>query len=300
MPAEYGLLTISVLVAKELKNMEWIGKNDVYATLKLTGGTAGRDVTVRTRTLPNAGATAVWSGEVHDFQVVPRAGLAMEVEVLDQDAKKSQSIGKTALALDSVFKRAAGHRTEKFYDIFGSGGKIHGQIKLGVSWTPPGAAAPAPAPAAAPVLLAAPVPAPAAPSAPPAAAMAQPAAMPQPAPAADDDRRWYYVDPAGATQGPHTAVEMRGWASYFAPTVMVMAPGETAWKPFSSFPQIGGSKPAAPQPVAAARPTLLQVVCPQGVGPGATIHTRTPSGQTLAVQIPAGVFPGMAFNIQCP
>ena len=58
MPAEYGVLTISVLVAKELKNMEWIGKNDVYATLKLTGGTAGRDVTVRTRTLPNAGATA--------------------------------------------------------------------------------------------------------------------------------------------------------------------------------------------------------------------------------------------------
>ncbi len=56
-----------------------------------------------------------------------------------------------------------------------------------------------------------------------------------PAPTPD---AWHYVDPNGAQQGPHTAAEMKGWSAYFAPTMMVLAPGTSTWAPFSSFPQL--------------------------------------------------------------
>ena len=194
-----------------------------------------------------------------------------------------------------MFDRPSGQRTEKFYDIFSrNSGKIHGQVKLGVMWTsaaeiyaepePPPAPAPAPA-------YQAPAPAPA----------YQP---PAPAPQNPDEiRGWYYVDPSGATQGPHSAIEMRGWASFFQQTVQVMAPGVQGWQPLSSYPQIGGKPivtPPRPAPAPArAAPQLLQITCPQGVFPGQTIHTRTPAGVTLAVTVPAGIMPGMLFNIQC-
>ena len=49
---------------------------------------------------------------------------------------------------------------------------------------------------------------------------------------------WHYVDPNGTQQGPHTAEQMKGWSTYFAPTTMVLAPGASSWAPFSSFPQL--------------------------------------------------------------
>lgn len=42
--------------------------------------------------------------------------------------------------------------------------------------------------------------------------------------------RWYYIDPHGAKQGPHTCAEMKGWASYFPVDMQVLAPGSGEWK----------------------------------------------------------------------
>ena len=51
---------------------------------------------------------------------------------------------------------------------------------------------------------------------------------------------WYYVDPNGTQQGPHTTAQMKGWSplGYFSPTMMVLAPGASDWAPFSSFPEL--------------------------------------------------------------
>jgi hypothetical protein len=308
---DVGILTIHVLACKELKDKDWFSENDPYVVLHLTGGDGragagqadnqgGRAVTVRTKTLHGAGKNPKWTNEIHDFQIVPRKGLAMEVEVFDYDDDgSSDSIGKTVLALDSVFTRKSGQRTEKFYDIFSKkSGKVNGQVQLGVVWTGPADIYEAP-----PAMPPAPAPQPVAPAP---AHQPQPAAPPNP----DEIRAWYYVDPQGATQGPHTAVEMRGWSSYFAQTTQVMAPGAQSWQPLSSYPQIGGKPVApppapapaplpAPMPAATRQPTLLQITCPQGVYAGQTIYTQTPAGVQLAVTVPPGVQPGMPFNVQC-
>jgi hypothetical protein len=52
---------------------------------------------------------------------------------------------------------------------------------------------------------------------------------------------WFYVDPRGSKQGPHTTVEMQGWASFFPPTMQVLAPGAATWAPLSTYPQIQAS-----------------------------------------------------------
>lgn len=307
---DVGILAIDVLQCRDLKDKDWFSKNDPYVVLELKGGmgregagqashTGGREVKVRTKTLMDAGSNPVWTNEKHDFQIVPRDGLTMEVEVFDFDSDgSSDSIGKTVLSLDSVFKRKSGESTKKWYDIFSKkSGKVRGQIQLGVMWV---VAPPKQAPATVPV----PAPAPAYPSAPPAAPLGN---MPPP-PAQDPDqiRGWFYVDPSGQTQGPYTAVEMRGWSSYFAQTTQVMAPGAQTWRPLSSFPQIGGKPPPPPAPAPAPAPApspaggqLLQITCPPGVQAGQVIYTHSPAGVKLAVTIPGGVGPGMIFHVRC-
>ena len=320
--ANVGILAVDVLQCRELKDKDWFSKNDPYVTLELKGGmgrdgagqadnAGGRVDKVRTATLHGAGSNPKWTNEQHDFQVVPRDGLTMEVEVFDYDGDgSSDSIGKTVLSLDSVFTRKSGQKTQKWYDLFGKkSGNIHGQIQLGVMWvsgaTPKPAPTPAPAPALAPAQ-------PTYPSAPPAAhPSAPPAAYPAAAPPApfqpasqdpDQIRGWFYVDPKGQTQGPHTAAEMRSWSSYFPQSMQVMAPGATSWLPLSSYPQIGGKPPApapAPPPQPAATGQMLQVTCPPGVGPGQAIYTRSPAGLQLMVTVPPGVSPGMIFHVRC-
>ena len=54
---------------------------------------------------------------------------------------------------------------------------------------------------------------------------------PEPQPVPDT---WYYIDPNGQQQGPHTTEEMQGWKDYFPPDMQVMAPGAAAWAPLSS------------------------------------------------------------------
>ena len=54
---------------------------------------------------------------------------------------------------------------------------------------------------------------------------------PEPQPVPDT---WYYIDPNGQQQGPHTTEEMQGWRDYFPPDMQVMAPGAAAWAPLSS------------------------------------------------------------------
>jgi hypothetical protein len=306
---EVGILAIDVLQCKDLKDKDWFSKNDPYVVLELKGGMGrdgagqashdgGREVKVRTKTLMGAGANPVWTNEKHDFQIIPNDGLSMEVEVFDfDDEGSSDSIGKTVLALDSVFRRKSGESTTKWYDIFSKkSGKVRGQIQLGVMWvTAPPKKAPAPVPAPAPAAQPAYQPA----YHPPAP---QPAYQP-PAPPQDpmQIKGWFYVDPNGQTQGPHTGVEMKGWSSYFSQTTQVMAPGTQTWAPLSSFPQIGGKPiaPPAPAPAPAATGQLLQVTCPPGVHAGQVIYTRSPAGAQLAVTVPPGVSPGMIFHVRC-
>ena len=49
---------------------------------------------------------------------------------------------------------------------------------------------------------------------------------------------WYYLDPNGVQQGPHTAAEMKGRSAYFPQTMQVLAPGTPAWAPLSGFPEL--------------------------------------------------------------
>ena len=50
-----------------------------------------------------------------------------------------------------------------------------------------------------------------------------------PPPPAPDN--WYYVDPNGRTQGPHTTSEMQGWREFFSDDTLVMVPGSSEWAP---------------------------------------------------------------------
>ena len=66
------------------------------------------------------------------------------------------------------------------------------------------------------------------------------------------------------------------------------------------------NKPTIPQPVSqaayqaqpAATQTTMQVICPQGAGPGTMIQIQDAQGQLVQVQVPQGVYPGTAFMIQ--
>lgn len=64
----------------------------------------------------------------------------------------------------------------------------------------------------------------------------------------------------------------------------------------------GGMAPVQPVPITngmqpMAAPRMFQVVCPQGVGAGSQIIVTTPEQIQMGVQVPAGVGPGMVFQV---
>ena len=60
--------------------------------------------------------------------------------------------------------------------------------------------------------------------------------------------QWFYIDPRGDKQGPHTTEQMQGWKEYFTPPpwsshsvseVQVFNPARSeGWQPISDFPEI--------------------------------------------------------------
>ena len=45
---------------------------------------------------------------------------------------------------------------------------------------------------------------------------------------------------------------------------------------------------------------MLAITVPQGVRPGQPIRFQTPSGQLMQVAVPAGLGPGMVFQVRDP
>ena len=57
-------------------------------------------------------------------------------------------------------------------------------------------------------------------------------------------------------------------------------------------------RPASPAtPEEAASPDTLDVVCPEGMGAGDSLHIQTPAGDEIEIAIPEGVLPGEEFEI---
>ena len=97
-----------------------------------------------TKILNNAGKNPHFM-EDHSFSVVPVDGLALDVAVWESDGEENYLMdrlnGKVMIALDSVFRRAAGEYSVKNYEILKVGTKkrvVHGTVRLGLSWQPGG------------------------------------------------------------------------------------------------------------------------------------------------------------------
>merc|ERR1712216_858264 len=56
---------------------------------------------------------------------------------------------------------------------------------------------------------------------------------------------------------------------------------------------------ASAQPVAQPQQQMMEVVVPEGVGPGQQIMVQSPAG-SINVVVPAGVGPGMMFQVAIP
>jgi len=63
-------------------------------------------------------------------------------------------------------------------------------------------------------------------------------------------------------------------------------------------PQMAAQPAAVAPAVAVPQPTLMQVTCPENLGPGAPLVVQAPDGRQLQVTVPAGVGPGMHFQVQ--
>lgn len=137
-----GTLTVSVISCSNLKSMEW-GRNDPY--VQLTIGPESAEVQPRrrnTKILKGGGKNPHFM-EDHTFRIVPANGLTLDVAVWESDGAEDylndRLNGKVIMALDSIFRRAAGEYTVKEYEIVKVGTKkrvVHGSIRLGLSWQP--------------------------------------------------------------------------------------------------------------------------------------------------------------------
>ena len=202
------------------------------------------------------------------------AGRNLNVAVYDADGPHDRElIGSCNLGIDQVLLRP-NQVIDDWYHVAGKkSGKSHGQIHLQVVWMPllpqqSGAVSATLHPSAAVAPALGQPPAFAAPRTassgslqpPPQQQMQMPQQMPQPQPQqmaalpqttsappaqappqphppppAEDVRGWYFVDPAGATQGPFTRAEMQGWQAHFAPTVQVAVRARPSCRPYHSI-----------------------------------------------------------------
>ncbi|KAJ3016322.1 hypothetical protein HKX48_004078 [Thoreauomyces humboldtii] len=91
------VLIVKVVSVAGLKDMDTVGKNDVYVKLSVDGHHWQKTSVQR-----GAGSSAVWKNETFQFDVVPSAVNKLHVEVYDKDPVKDDKLGHDTVTLPTA------------------------------------------------------------------------------------------------------------------------------------------------------------------------------------------------------
>lgn len=121
-----GVLTVTVEYAKDLKDVQWVGKQDPYVKLHLAGQT------FQTKTCNDGGSNPVFD-ETFNFNVIDDNTL--ELEIFDEEMGKDEALGTASL----TFSRARETGSDAVeVPLISKQGKQQGFISIKMHFTPQG------------------------------------------------------------------------------------------------------------------------------------------------------------------
>jgi len=121
-----GTLYVTLIGARNTKNMDLLGKNDLYGTAQC--GTQK----FKTRTISNAGANCTWD-QTFQFNLISPA-IDLLVQVYDYDTfTRDDLIGSVTISVSPIV--AAGTVPDRWYQILDNSHKVTGEILVRVSFT---------------------------------------------------------------------------------------------------------------------------------------------------------------------